>query len=256
VADAGPLGYLSIAAHGHADALSFTLSASGRELLIDPGTFAYHTQRQWRDYFRGTAAHNTVRVDGQDQSVGAGNFLWLAHARARAIEFETTPQVDRLLAEHDGYRRLRDPVLHRRELRLEHATATLTVTDELLCQRSHQVEIFWHFAPDCSVTHTGNRVVVAANETSLTLELPPTLVCELARGHEVPPLGWVSPRFDTRMPSHTLVGRAAIRGYARFVTQMKVSRAAARSAVSGPELQDRDCAGTAAGQQLRQNAAG
>jgi hypothetical protein len=256
VADAGPLGYLSIAAHGHADALSFTLSASGQELLIDPGTFAYHTQRQWRDYFRGTASHNTVRIDGQDQSASAGNFLWLSHARARAIAFETTPQADRLLAEHDGYRRLRDPVLHRRELRLEHATATLTVTDELSCQRSHQVEIFWHFAPHCSVTHAGNRLVVAANGTSLTLELPPSLACELARGREMPPLGWVSPRFDIRVPSRTLVGRAAIRGNARFVTQMKVSRAAARSAVSDPTLQDRNCAGRGAGQQLRQNAAG
>jgi hypothetical protein len=256
VADAGPLGYLSIAAHGHADALSFTLSAAGQELLIDPGTFAYHTQRQWRDYFRGTAAHNTVRVDGQDQSVSAGNFLWLAHACARATAFETTPQVDCLRAEHDGYRRLRDPVVHRRELRLEHATATLTVIDELFCLRSHQVEIFWHFAPDCSVTHTGNRVVAAASGASLTLEAPPTLLCELARGREMPPLGWVSPRFDTRMPSDTLVGRAAIRGNARFVTRMQVSHVAARSAVSGSELPDRNCAGTAARPQVRQNAGG
>lgn len=76
VADAGPLGYLSIAAHGHADALSFTLSVAGRELLIDPGTYAYHTQKFWRDYFKGTSAHNTVRVDGVDQSVSGGNFLW------------------------------------------------------------------------------------------------------------------------------------------------------------------------------------
>jgi hypothetical protein len=118
------------------------------------------------------------------------------------------------------------------------------------------VELFWHFAPDCSVTHSGNRVVVAGNGASLTLELPPTLLCELARGREVPPLGWVSPRFDTRMPSHTLVGRAAIQGNARFVTQMQVSHAAARSAVSGPDLRGQDSGGTAAGQQLRQNVAG
>src|SRR5919197_903120 len=43
LADAGPLGYRSIAAHGHADALSFTLSAGGREFFIDPGTYAYPT---------------------------------------------------------------------------------------------------------------------------------------------------------------------------------------------------------------------
>ena len=42
--DAGPLGYLSLAAHGHADALSFTLSIGDREILVDPGTYAYHTR--------------------------------------------------------------------------------------------------------------------------------------------------------------------------------------------------------------------
>ena len=60
-----------------------TLSAGGREMLIDPGTYAYHTQRPWRDYFKGASAHNTVRVDGLDQSVSGGNFLWTRHARAR-----------------------------------------------------------------------------------------------------------------------------------------------------------------------------
>src|SRR5206468_507056 len=65
VVDAGPLGYTAIAAHGHADALSFTLSVGGSEFLIDPGTCAYHTQERWRQYFRGTAAHNTLRVDGR-----------------------------------------------------------------------------------------------------------------------------------------------------------------------------------------------
>ncbi|MGI9304294.1 MAG: heparinase II/III domain-containing protein, partial [Gammaproteobacteria bacterium] len=64
VVDCGPLGYLSLAAHGHADALAFTLSLGGREFLVDPGTYAYHTGRLWRDYFRGTAAHNTVMIDG------------------------------------------------------------------------------------------------------------------------------------------------------------------------------------------------
>ena len=82
VVDAGPLGYQTIAAHGHADALSFTLSVGGLEFLIDPGTYAYHTQRPWRDYFRGTGAHNTVRVDGLDQSRSGGNFMWLKKANA------------------------------------------------------------------------------------------------------------------------------------------------------------------------------
>ena len=56
VFDAGPLGYLGIAAHGHADALSFCLALDGDWWLVDPGTYAYHSAPEWRDYFRGTAA--------------------------------------------------------------------------------------------------------------------------------------------------------------------------------------------------------
>jgi hypothetical protein len=107
VADAGPLGYLSIAAHGHADALAFTLSAGGREILIDPGTYAYHTQKKWRDYFRGTSAHNTVRVDGLDQSMIGGNFMWLKHARAWCEQWESDAGRDFFAGAHDGYRHCR-----------------------------------------------------------------------------------------------------------------------------------------------------
>ncbi len=85
IVDCGPLGYLSLAAHGHADALSIQLAYKDRWLLVDPGTYAYHTQREWRDYFRGTAAHNTVRVDGVDQSVIGGNFMWLSKAESHLV---------------------------------------------------------------------------------------------------------------------------------------------------------------------------
>jgi hypothetical protein len=70
--DCGPLGYLGIAAHGHADALALTLSVGGEPCLVDPGTYAYWQERKWRDYFRGTSAHNTVRVDGSTSRSAAG----------------------------------------------------------------------------------------------------------------------------------------------------------------------------------------
>ncbi len=133
VADAGPLGYLSIAAHGHADALSFTLSVGGKEILIDPGTYAYHTQRVWRDYFKGTSAHNTVRVDGVDQSVSGGNFLWVKHAQAQVDRASSArrssiagPRVT------TATRGLKHPVTHRREIQFEKQHSRLQVTDELL----------------------------------------------------------------------------------------------------------------------------
>jgi hypothetical protein len=221
VADAGRLGYLSIAAHGHADALSFTLSAGGEELLIDPGTFAYHTQKQWRDYFRGTSAHNTVRIDGQDQSIGAGNFLWLAHAPVRVLEFVSTAQFDRLVAEHDGYRRLADPVTHRRELLFDRTTSAVTVVDELFCSASHAVEMFWHFAEGCDVALDRTRVTACKGNAQLSMVVPQGMRCELVRGREDAPLGWVSRRFDQRVPTATLLVEGDIRGNARLTTRIE-----------------------------------
>jgi Heparinase II/III-like protein/Heparinase II/III N-terminus len=223
VVDAGPLGFRSIAAHGHADALSFTLSVGGIELLIDPGTFAYHTQRSWRDYFRGTSAHNTVRIDAQDQSRSGGNFLWHSHARTRVIGFSHTSDGDRLVAEHDGYQRLADPVLHRRDVRLDHASSTVTVLDEISCKGEHDVQLFWHFAEDCDVRRDGDRVVARCGPAELSVILPAGMQYENFHGSDDPMLGWVSRRFDERHPCWTIRAARRIRGTTRFMTTMTAS---------------------------------
>lgn len=202
VADAGPLGYLSIAAHGHADALSFTLSFAGREMLIDPGTYAYHTQREWRDYFKGTSAHNTVRVDGLDQSVSGGNFMWLRHARASCERYEVNASGTHWVASHDGYRRLRDPVTHRRQIHVHAATDTVEVADTIESMRTHDVEVHWHFAEHCSVQVEGSQVVARNGPATLRMAVTGApLRAELVIGQESPPLGWVSRRFDEKVPT-------------------------------------------------------
>lgn len=205
IADVAPLGYLSIAAHGHADALSFTLSVSGREILIDPGTYAYHTKRPWRDYFRGTSAHNTVRVDGLDQSVSGGTFLWLRHARATCEMFESTPEYDRLIGRHDGYLRLPEGVEHGRELTFTKANRRIEVVDRLTGRGRHFVEVFWHFSDACEVSLEGDRLIARHGPVALTLEGPRELEARLLQGSVDPIGGWVSRRFDVLEPATTAV---------------------------------------------------
>jgi hypothetical protein len=67
VFDSGPLGEGN---HGHLDCLSFELAAHGRSLIVDPGRYTYSEAGNvnWRVHFRGTAAHNTVCVDGRQQT--------------------------------------------------------------------------------------------------------------------------------------------------------------------------------------------
>ena len=205
IVDAAPLGYLAIAAHGHADALSFVLSVAGRPMLIDPGTYAYHTQPLWREYFRGTSAHNTLRVDGQDQSVSGGPFLWTDHASTRRLALELGADRERLVAEHDGYRRLTEPVVHRREIEYQRSTRLIRVTDQLRGSSAHRVEIFWHFASECQLTLAEETATATREGVVLVLRWPAPLTARLVRGSENPPLGWVSDRFDAKAPTHTLV---------------------------------------------------
>jgi hypothetical protein len=223
VADAGPLGYLSIAAHGHADALAFTLSVAGVEILIDPGTFAYHTAQIWRNYFRGTRAHNTVCIDGQDQSVSGGNFLWLRHARAWCERFESGDVEDRFVGVHDGYRRLADPVTHRREIVLDKRRYRIVVADELECAGAHEVEVLWHLAEDCAVGAVNGVVTVTRGPVRVVIRLEGgCFAVECAKGQESPPLGWVSRRFDAKEPSPTIRWHGRVQGTTRWSTTLEI----------------------------------
>lgn len=214
IADAGPLGYQAIAAHGHADALSFTLSVGGREFLIDPGTYAYHTDAQWRSYFRGTAAHNTLRIDGQDQSQPGGNFLWLKKARAGCSLWRNTPGQDVFEGWHDGYTRLADPVVHRRRIVLDKATRRVVIEDSLRMSRAHDIELFFHCAERCRVEPVPGGYALHQGRKTLLLALPqtPGAAACIRYGSAAPIGGWVSPRFDDKQRSPTIAWSARLAG--------------------------------------------
>src|SRR5437016_1025254 len=172
VADAGPLGYRSIAAHGHADALAFTLSLGGLEFLIDPGTCAYHGGGEWRAYFRGTAAHNTLRIDGVDQSLPGGDFMWVKQARARCDTWESSDAADVFEAWHDGYLRLSDPVLHRRRITLDKRARRVVIEDRLQMSGAHDVELFLHCDERCTVEAVPAGFAIRRGQWTLVVELP------------------------------------------------------------------------------------
>jgi hypothetical protein len=197
--DCGPLGYLGIAAHGHADALALTLSVAGEECLVDPGTYSYWQDQKWRDYFRGTSAHNTVRVDGLDQSVSGGRFMWLRKATAAIERMPQSPHEFEFRGSHDGYQRLADPVRHVRTVRYDAASSTLVVRDEVGAKRPHNVELFWHFAPELNVRLTSSGL--SARGKAFTLQMQAVgadLKLELVRAAEHPPLGWVSRSYESK----------------------------------------------------------
>jgi len=221
IADAGPLGYREIAAHGHADALSFTLSVGGCEFIVDPGTFAYHTESDWRSYFRGTAAHNTIRIDGRDQSQQGGNFLWLRKARAGCSHWSTDAHADSFEGWHDGYTTLADPVVHRRHIEVGKPARRIVIEDTLEMRGEHDVEIFFHCDERCDVRRAGDRIDLSRNGRTLTLRLPEGGEVLVVHGSVETMGGWVSRAFDRKQPAATIVWRARLR--ARQVLRTEIA---------------------------------
>ena len=222
LADAGPLGYLSIAAHGHADALAILLSVGGEEVLVDPGTYCYQAEPEWRAYFRGTSAHNTITVDGEDQSVQAGSFLWSRHAHALCTRFDPGLPRQVFSGEHHGYRRLKDPVIHSRTISYDARGKEFQVEDILSCEGAHEVVRHWHFAEPLSPERREGEWQVRTKTALICLSPQETLEGhEALRGSADPFGGWVSRAFATKMPATTLRWKNLIQGTTVLTTRIK-----------------------------------
>jgi Heparinase II/III-like protein/Heparinase II/III N-terminus len=207
--DGGPHGYLSIAAHAHADALSVEVRCAGLDILADPGTYCYHGERAWRSYFRSTIAHNTVELDGQNQSSEGGPFMWVRHAQAREIEVIDDGDFARWTAEHDGYSSLDPPASHRRSVLLDRASRSIDIIDEIT-GGTHNLRLAFHLGPEVEAMLDGScaalRWPTAFTPGLARLELPADLKWTLHRGETDPILGWYSGGLGRRMPAVTLIG--------------------------------------------------
>ncbi|MEU1492386.1 alginate lyase family protein [Streptomyces sp. NPDC005776] len=222
--DGGPHGFLSIAAHAHADALSVEVRHDGVDVLADPGTFCYHGQPEWRQYFRSTLGHNTLRLDDGDQSVSGGPFLWTRHARSRVLVADTSGAsgagAARWCAEHDGYR----GSVHRRRVELTAESRELRVIDEVRGPR-RTVQLAFHLGPTIAADVRENRAALTwtrdGEDRSATLDLPGQLSWRAHRGESDPPLGWYSPGFGRKEPATTLVGTGFTDGAQGFTTVLR-----------------------------------
>jgi uncharacterized heparinase superfamily protein len=187
--DCGPHGAEIGCGHAHSDALSIEFASRGVTWLVDPGTFVYAADVELRNEFRSTAAHNTVTVDDQPQSIPSGPsnpFSWRTAAKCRLNEFVEYDTAIFFQGSHDGYERLKDPVKHTRSVlfvKLEAGADLrewLIVRDQFTTEKHHRYAIRYHFAPDCVAavaTGGGEGVCVEARHTTgATLTI--RVICE------------------------------------------------------------------------------
>jgi len=149
VIDIGPLGPNHQPGHGHCDLFSFEWSLASQRIICDTGVYAYQDEVM-RPYVRATAAHNTIRINGAEQSE-----IWKEFRVARRAYPEQT-SVDvgadetlRVAGQHHGYCRLVGQPVHRREFEFGHGN--LVLLDTVSGNGTHVIEAFLHFHPAVTV---------------------------------------------------------------------------------------------------------
>lgn len=206
--DAAPLGFLSIAAHGHADALSMILHIDGYPFLVDPGTYSYHTHTEWRQYFVSTLAHNTVTINQADQAKWAGPTLWKNHYQPSLLNASSTPEFDCVSATHNGYRK--SGISHTRTVEFNKKKEYLKITDQIDARKpGFMVNIPFHLHPEVFVLQTAdNTYILGRKETPSTLELTfdPLIDSMPIQASDDDTLGWYSPSFMKKEKSAVIMG--------------------------------------------------
>ena len=178
-------------AHVHADALSFVLWIDGQPIIVDRGAFAYSGPD--RSVFRATAAHSTVEVDGEDQCVFWGDFRASFIPNVERPHVRTFDGIVMVESSHDGYRRLRDPVIHHRAM-IWVPDSGAVVVDRLLCRGVHEVTSRLQLAPE--LDPDGGRVNA--------LQIAPLVGSASTQNVSH------SPFFGTRVPAKALVTRLKV----------------------------------------------
>ncbi|MGH7302185.1 MAG: heparinase II/III family protein, partial [Candidatus Rokuibacteriota bacterium] len=206
--DVGPLGCPVSGGHGHADLLSVQCAVFGEPYLVDAGTYCYAGDLASRGYFRSTAAHSSVLVDGESQAAQAGPFRWTDRPDARLLDWRSTLELDFAEAEHRTYVELPGGgAVHRRRVVFVKGSYWVVV-DDLEGDGEHHVDLQFQFAP-LEVQVDPALWARARGRTGTELLVRPfagvALKASVHTGELDPLRGWVSPIYGRREPAPLLV---------------------------------------------------
>lgn len=196
--DHGSLGMPPFYNHGHADALSIILSVDGKEMLVDPGTFRYNGTPEWRRYFKGTRAHNTVTIDGLDQAVQETGFIWSRPYKAKLVKSVEKNCSLFLQANHDGYLRIKEPVRHLRSI-VNFDKTNFFIKDTFFGKGVHTFELNYHVHPDSKITLEDNNWWKINNQgAEIFIRLLNGNSFNVIKGQKNPLFGWYSPSYGIK----------------------------------------------------------
>lgn len=202
--DFGPFGASDQPGHAHCDALSYELSLCGERVIVDSGVGGYYGEAGWRDYYRSTRAHNTVVVDGEEQSEIWSRFRVARRGDAQDVYWQgDDPHLSYVVGSHNGYQRLAGNVEHRRWICWVDRRFWL-ICDRLTGEGTHVAESLVHFHPEVTIQQSPKWIngyaTTAAGRVqrgNTTLQVLPWGLDSTSthRGETEPLQGWYAPEF-------------------------------------------------------------
>lgn len=206
--DFGPFSRCPSANHAHADALSFDLHAGGRPLLVDPGVYLpWDDDGSWARHFRSTAAHNTLVIDGKDQSELCRFADVGRTASTRVVDYQSSEDEIQVTADCVPYWATRREICHTRTISARNG-GPIFIRDHVTGSGYHHLEWYFHVAPDldAAATCAGEFVLrlPATGEDLARIRVQATRIPDLnlTRGQTEPRQGWVSLNSAEVLPAY------------------------------------------------------
>lgn len=211
--DVGPWG----SGHQHNDKMHISISAYGRDLLVDAGRFAYtgEVAKKFRPYAKGTQGHNTVLIDGKGQKPD----IRVVDQPLSDSHFKITPEFDYAWNSFDQYYDV-DNVKHTRSMMYVRENFWVVV-DRVDADRPRKIETLWHWQPDCKVEVGKKRITSTKNESGNLKVMPigkaKWKITEI-KGQETPEIqGWYSEEYNKFEPNAASIYATEIKSNKTFV---------------------------------------
>lgn len=211
--DIGPWG----SGHQHNDRLHLSISAFGRDLLVDAGRFAYtgEVAEKFRPYAKGTQGHNAILIDGFGQAPGTP----VVDEPLDETHFKISPAFDFAWNNMDRFNQLED-VNHFRSLFYVRNNFWVVV-DNVKTKQPRKIETLWHWHPNCKIVNEGEGTITSINGKGNLRIIPvgkSDWNVEIIKGQEQPEIqGWYSEEYNKFEPNLACVYSTQIQSDATFV---------------------------------------
>ena len=203
--------------HQHRDKLHISVTAFGKDLLVDGGRYTHKDYFSfdptiWRGYFRSSFSHNVFLVDGKGENEGATK---AQSALVENVDYIHNPKYDYAYGTfNDGYENVKGVAIHSRSL-LYIKNRYWIVLDHFETDRLRDLQVMWHYAPDCDVKIVGNNAV-SVNQEGPNLRIVPlgeiNWETKIIKGQEVPYIqGWYSETYGKKTPNPAVIYSANIK---------------------------------------------